>query len=286
MKCATCNETNGCEHFAATKDYSRSQEEIIAASERADGATNKVSSLSPFVPGQSPKGDEPVAYVPAQRDYSRAPAKGESRGPSIVIGARGDRGEPGIGIQGIPGPAGRDGVSPSVDEVIDAAAQMMEQRIADFESGVQAFIRRELQLAGAVDSNGKAILVAGPVGASGPAGQSIKGDSVKGDTGAPGKDAARAKDGRDGVDGRSGRDAVVRVGNVSAGDRAAASIRIMDGVSYLDFVLPRGYRGSDGADSAVPGPRGPAGPIEACLANCSKLINEKLELFRAEISKK
>jgi hypothetical protein len=96
---------------------------------------------------------------------------------------------------------------------------------------------------------GAASTIPGPVGA---AGQSIRGE--KGERGA---DAAPA---RDGVDGRPGRDAIVRIGSVVQGDIAAASMRTINGVTYLDLVLPKGDTGAIGANGeSVAGPAGKDG---------------------------
>jgi hypothetical protein len=93
----------------------------------------------------------------------------------------------------------------------------------------------------------------GPAGPRGP----------EGAPGRPGKDAAPARDGKDGRDGKDAKPPEIVVGDVSIGNKAAASfIRDANGVHVLNLVLPRGERGErgergfDGADSQVPGPPG------------------------------
>jgi hypothetical protein len=76
--------------------------------------------------------------------------------------------------------------------------------------------------------------------ARGPAG-------TRGEAGKDGKDSTVA-----GPVGPAGKDAHIRIGKVTAGEKAHAVIQ--NGV--LDLTLPRGERG---ADSQVPGPAGPKG---------------------------
>jgi hypothetical protein len=82
----------------------------------------------------------------------------------------------------------------------------------------------------------------GPTGATGPA-STVPGP--RGETGAP------------------GRDAQISIGKVSVGDNAAASIRVENGIHYLDLVLPRGTKGDVGpAGPSVEGPAGKDGVIK------------------------
>jgi hypothetical protein len=89
----------------------------------------------------------------------------------------------------------------------------------------------------------------------GPEGKSITGP--RGPAGERGSDAAPAKDGRDG---RDGRDAIVRIGSVTHGDAASASMRTINGVTYLDLVLPNAEKGERGpAGESIVGPAGKDG---------------------------
>jgi len=131
---------------------------------------------------------------------------------------------------------------------VAAAKVSFESEITALHSRLGSVVLQALKDAGVVDSNGKAILVAGPAGldgqnstVAGPAGRD--GESITGPTGT------------------NGRDAQVVIGTVSAGDQAAASVRVVDGVSYLDIVLPRGEKGESivGTASTVAGPAGKDG---------------------------
>src|SRR5438045_1735086 len=124
--------------------------------------------------------DDRPAYVPGRRDYSVAPAVGEAKAshPSVVYGARGEKGD--RGERGLPGPAGKDA---DVQEVIDAAAVTMESVLFDFKQDVGALIKKALQDAGAINANGKAILLPGPACRDGTNG---KDSTVAGPTGPAG----------------------------------------------------------------------------------------------------
>jgi hypothetical protein len=287
--CASCGTdlSIGCDHFQST-DFAGQQEKVIEISEAAAGKTKIVPKSSPaFVAGSSDKVD---IYVPGKREFTAAPKAGESRGPSVVIGARGP-----AGPEGKIGPEGKPGKDADIQEAIDAAAQTMEQRIADFESGVQAFIRRELQLAGALDANGKAILIAGPPGRDGA---SIKGDrgsdglSIKGDRGSDGLSIK----GDRGTDGHDGKDASIEEATKASKDyvmKAIADLVTLD----LDRMITNALIARNVLDAngkAIPGPegkqgmpgvRGGAGSIDAALVNCTKLIEEKFAEFRKEIGR-
>jgi len=184
-----------------------------------------------------------------------------------VEGGRGETGAPGRNGKDseIPGPQGTPGKDADVSEVIAAAKQQMQSDFATLQAGLAGAIVAELKRSGVVDANGKAILVAGPAGRDGVNGQD---SAVVGPAGAS----------ITGPAGTNGRDAVVKIGSVSAGDQAAASIRVVDGVSYLDIVLPRGERGQAGADSTVPGPQGVPGsaadltPLETLQADINKQV--------------
>ena len=181
-----------------------------------------------------------------------------------VEGARGETGTPGRNGKDseIPGPAGRNArvVIGSVVAGEQASASVVEQ--ADGVHVLNLVLPRGLQ-----GEKGAASTVVGPAG-----------QSIVGPAGAPGKDAAPAKEGRDGVNGTNGRDAAVRIGNVLSGDIASVTVRETPEGQVLDFVLPRGERGQAGADSTVPGPKGDRGaaanltPLEAFQADISQQV--------------
>jgi len=108
---------------------------------------------------------------------------------------------------------------------------------------------------------------AGPTGPQGPEGrqgltgpQGEKGD--QGDQGEPGVPGPQGERGEKGDRGENGRDAQVAIGTVSTGEEASAFIRVENGASNLDIVLPqgeKGERGSDGAASTIAGPAGKDG---------------------------
>ena len=98
----------------------------------------------------------------------------------------------------------------------------------------------------------------GPQGSTGPQGSvGLQGErGLVGPQGQPGPKGETGQTGQNGHDGESitgpaGRDAQVAIGTVSTGDQASASIRVENGVSHIDFVLPAstvaGPAGADGA---------------------------------------
>jgi hypothetical protein len=95
----------------------------------------------------------------------------------------------------------------------------------------------------------------------GPQGLPGKDSTVPGPQGLPGKDSTVP--GPRGETGAPGRDAQISIGKVSVGDNAAASIRVENGVHFLDLVLPRGSKGDIGpAGLSVEGPAGKDGVIK------------------------
>lgn len=281
--CASCgtDRSIGCEHFEST-DFAGQQEKIIEVSEAAAG-------VKVVAPRSTIVGPEKNKYIPAQRDYSARPVAGESqRGPSVVYGARGPEGAPGRDST-VPGPAGRDGRDADVEEVVSLATRTMESRIAKFEGNVGNLLKIALQHAGVIDLNGRAILLPGP---QGKPGLSIKGD--------PGKDGESivGHAGRNGVDGQSivgpaGRDGSITEATKAAKEYVQREIAdlalgmkemIIDVLREKKFIDEDGkvIPGEKGATGAV-GPRGAQGPIDACLANCTKLIDERLAAFREEL---
>lgn len=160
-------------------------------------------------------------------------------------GGQGERGATGAtgspGSQGVPGRNARVVIG-TVVAGVEASASITEQ--ADGVHVLNLVLPRGLQGERGADST-----VAGPAGKDG--------ESIKGERGESGKDAAPAKDG---VNGTNGRDAVVRIGNVVAGEVAGVSVRETSDGQVLDFVLPRGERGQTGVGaSGKDGATGPAG---------------------------
>jgi hypothetical protein len=168
-----------------------------------------------------------------------------------VEGPRGERGEPGIGIQG---PPGKDA---DLREAIYLAGEEMHAVLGEVTSNITNFINEEivweLRKAGFIDANLKA--VPGPKGDPGIS-------NIPGPTGADGRDGADGKS----IVGPAGRDAKIQIGSVVIGETASVSLREEDGVQILDFVLPRGERGEigpagrNGENSQIPGQIGPEGP--------------------------
>jgi hypothetical protein len=78
-----------------------------------------------------------------------------------------------------------------------------------------------------------------------------------GPRGEPGKDSTVA--GPKGPAGKDGRDAVLRIGNVVAGDAAEARLESTPQGQVLHLTLPRGLKGDAGRDSVVAGPKGEPG---------------------------
>jgi len=119
-----------------------------------------------------------------------------------------------------------------------------ESEIVALRAAMKFAIIEELKLGGVLDEQGHAHSnLKGERGEDSHV-QGPRGDSVTGPVG-------RA--------GTNGRDAKIAVGSVTSGETASATLREENGVQVLDFVLPRGERGSagrDGADSQVPGPKG------------------------------
>lgn len=184
-----------------------------------------------------------------------------------VAGGRGDVGPTGAtGSQGIPGqsivgPAGRDA---NIGECVAAAKASLASDIAAVHASISVAVDQALKVAGVIDQDGKAILLVPRNGVDG------RDSEVAGPRGIPGASII-------GPSGVNGRDAVVKIGNVVSGDVASVTVRVVDGVSYFDFVLPRGERGSDGADSMIAGPEGKPGS-DADVA-------EGFESFKAELNK-
>ncbi len=172
------------------------------------------------------------------------------------------------GGRGIQGETGATGAPADPHEVAAIAAKIavenllhvfryetqtakFEKLIKEFESEIVALraamkfaIIEELKLSNILDEHGNAHSnLKGERGEDSHV-QGPRGDSVTGPAG-------RA--------GTNGRDAKIAVGSVTSGETASATLREENGVQVLDFVLPRGERGSagrDGADSQVPGPKG------------------------------
>jgi hypothetical protein len=248
MKCATCNKTNGCEHIQPATDMEKFQEGLIEKSERAAG-----------VP-------EPTqVYVPGRRDYTVAPVAGESRGPSVVIGAKGDRGE-----QGAPGPVGPAGKDADIQEAIEAAERSMESRLAAFEQGVESLLTKTLQRVGVIDENGRAILLPGKDGRDGTNGRDSVVPGPQGLTGARGERGLQGERGERGEQGERGLTGATG----TQGLRGDKGDRGLQG--------DRGERGAQG-EQGTRGPRGPAGDISAAVANTEKLLDQRLAAFREEI---
>src|SRR5258708_37761334 len=115
MRCATCSSVNGCDHVSPVQQV---QFEVEAR--------------------KAPRVTEPApqVYVPGVRIPSDSLANGgaENRGPSVVIGSRGEKGDKGDSVVGPPGPPGRDA---NVEECIEAAALTMQSELAK----LQTFLR-------------------------------------------------------------------------------------------------------------------------------------------------
>jgi hypothetical protein len=277
MKCATCNETNGCEHiFRAADAETFQQQYLIEVSEAADGE-KKVAPRSAIT---GPDKAEP--YVPGQRDYIAKPIAGEQRGPSVIM-SHGPAGP--VGATGATGLPGKDGKDADTEEVVSLATRTMESCLAKFEANVRNMLTITLQRAGVIDLNGHAILLPGP---QGKPGLSIKGD--------PGKDGESivGPAGRNGIDGQSivgpaGRDGSITEATKAAKEyvqREIADLTLGMKEMILQILVERnvldhdgkaipGPRGSEG----IPGPQGKPGNLDAC----ERLIERKLEEFRKEI---
>jgi hypothetical protein len=169
------------------------------------------------------------------------------RGPE---GARGERGLPGINGREstTPGPEGRPGKDADISQCVSAAKSAFAFEIAKLQASLGSVVAQALKDAGVIDADGQAILVAGPAGRDGRGIPGEKGDSITGPKGDRGAD---------------GQSVQLAIGRVSAGDHASASIRVVNGISYLDVVLPRGEKGDTGATGAASvGPAGKDGVIK------------------------
>lgn len=213
MRCATCDQDNGCQHIQKATDVELLQKHLIEVSEAAAGITPRSVQVSP----------ENVEYVPGNRDVRTPPKAGESRGPSVVFGARGPEGP-----QGKPGPEGKPGKDADVSDVVELARAAMEEVLALFAENVPSLILNCLQRAGAIDENGKAIFVAG-------------------------------KDGRDGV-GRDGVDGKDGLGIPGPRGEAGKDGESIVGPKGDTIVGPRGEKGEKGEKGdTIVGPQGSAG---------------------------
>jgi hypothetical protein len=162
------------------------------------------------------------------------------------VGPRGERGIPGVNAREstTPGPEGRPGKDADISQCVSAAKSAFASEIAKLHASLGSVVVQALKDAGVIDADGRAILVPGPAGRDGQGRDGVDGQSIvgpRGETGAP------------------GRNAQISIGKVSVGNNAAASIRVENGVHYLDVVLPRGEKGDTGAagkDSTVAGPAG------------------------------
>jgi hypothetical protein len=271
-RCASCNEliSAGCPHFPLETDSNFVQQKLIESTKADSFIANKAQ-----------------VYVPAQRDYSIPRVAGETRQPSVVIGQRGAEGVQGIqGAQGIQGLAGKDA---NISECIQAARSAMQSELARLlESSIDAALKR----AGVIDADGKAILVAGPSGRDGADGRSIVGPA-----GADGKSIVGPA-GKNGVDGQSIVGPAGRDGNVADATKAAkdyvereiADLALSLKDTILQILVERKVLDGDG--KAVPGPEGRQGVpgregrpgnIDAALANCEQLLEEKFAAFRSEL---
>jgi hypothetical protein len=181
-----------------------------------------------------------------------------------VEGGRGEKGE--VGATGAPGQSitgatGRPGKDADVTEVVAAAQAAMSRELTAFQGALSGVIVEELKTAGFLDADGKAILLQPRDGVDG------KNSEVPGPRGVPGAS----------VVGPNGKDATVKIGRVDCGDVASVTVRETLNGPVLDFVLPRGERGSDGAASTVAGPEGKPGRDSD--------VSEEMDAFRTEINK-
>lgn len=83
-----------------------------------------------------------------------------------------------------------------------------------------------------------------------------KAAEIKGD---PGPIGPPGRDGRDGRDGAPAPLPKIKIGTVTTGDEAQATVREADGTFIFNFVLPRGERGPVGR-TGNPGSDGATGP--------------------------
>src|SRR6266699_228119 len=145
-----------------------------------------------------------AAYIPAGPRVQEKSDGKSIAGPSVVYGAKGDRGDTGAtGPEGKPGKAGRDA---DVREVVEAARQTMKSEFGNALSALQQIVVDELKHAGVIDSNGQAVLIAGPAGRDGKNGADSLIPGPQGIIGPAGRDGA---DGKVGPAGRDGKDADV-----------------------------------------------------------------------------
>jgi hypothetical protein len=209
----------------------------------------------------------------SRRGVEGAPGRVGERGPSGPPGSTGSQGTP-----------GRNGLDANISDCVAAAQAAISQELAEFRASLGSAIVSELKAAGVVDAQGAAILIPGHDGKDG------KDSVVPGERGIPGASIV-------GPNGHNGRDAQVAIGHISVGDLAAASVRAVNGVSYIDLVLPRAEKGDSGPAGAVgaagqngidgkngtPGPRGGAGDISAAVANAVAAVESRFAELRAEV---
>ena|SRR5713101_6008809 len=171
-------------------------------------------------------------------------------------GLRGEKGDTVVGQQGVPG---RDGTDANVSECVAVAKIAFEQEIAALHAKLGSAVVHALKSAGVIDSNGNAILVAGPAGENsvipGP-----KGDSITGARGEKG-DSITGEPGRDGVDGKTPDiSELVSVAKSEVNQFVETKLsEFQNGLRDLIVQLLKERNVLDAEGNAVPGPGGPSG---------------------------
>lgn len=294
-------------YVAAIRDPSvtrgRRDEELSARLAAVEAQISEIKRLNAIPGPMGPSGSVGATGAPAKnivlgtvRTGSEARVTLREEGDVKVLDfvlPKGDRGETGrdSDVAGPQGQRGQDGLQ-SKDEVVDDLQAFVSEQLAAFRISFTRMVREELQKAGAIDAEGKAILIPGPRGESitGPAGkdgnvleaiqasQKLIANFEKETRASLESFRAEVKAQvikeaeRNAIQGEPGKDAapvIVRVGTVVTGDAAAAAVRFENGVHYLDLTLPRAERG-------YPGPRGAAGNIDAAAQNAIAAVNELL----------
>ena len=205
------------------------------------------------------------------------------------------------GIRGLPGADGRPGENSTVAGPVGPAAKILIGTVVAAENASASVVEQ---------ADGVHVLSLGlPRGLRGERGEpgvsNIPGATgargEKGDQGAKGDvGAASTVVGPPGpsIPGKNGLDARVAIGRVSVSDQPSASVRVVDGVSYIDLSIVRGEKGEStpgppgrdgvsavgtpGRDGSV-GPQGRPGNIDAAVHNAVTAVETRFAELRAEI---
>jgi hypothetical protein len=218
---------------------------------------------------QGPSGVSGQSIVGPKGDSIQGPVgpRGEQGRDSIVPGPVGPRGEQGRDstIPGPAGPRGEQGLSGDIEEAKAISKHLVTTAIHDFRKEFRGIVLEELQTRGVLDEFGKAILIPGPIGATGPAGRNGADSTVPGPVGLTGPTGSTGRDGAD---------------STVPGPVGPRGLQGDVGLSGRDSVVP-GPAGKDGENSSMPGPQGKPGNIGAAIYGAEKAaVTAVLQLLK------